>query len=58
LAVATIASSVITGWASASQRQRVRTTTMNPTATTTDQPKWSDGIAANWLATDWVWSAG
>ncbi len=48
--MATIASSVTVGWASASQRHRLPTITMTAAATITDQPKCSDGIAANWLA--------
>jgi hypothetical protein len=52
LAVATIASSVIAGWARAIQLQRVRLMRMNIKATSNAQPKWREGIAANWLATE------
>ena len=52
MAVATIASNVIVGWASASQLQRVPLMRMNIIAISNAQPKCSDGIAANWLATD------
>jgi hypothetical protein len=58
LAVATIASNVSVGCAIASQLRRVRRMAMKAPATITDQPKCSDGIAAYWLATDWVVSAG
>ena len=40
------------GWASASQLQRVRLMRMNISAISKAQPKCSDGIAANWLATE------
>ena len=56
--MATIASNVNAGWASTRRRQRERTTAITPAATSTDQPKCSDGIAANWLATDCVVSVG
>jgi hypothetical protein len=52
LAVATIANSVIAGWASATQLQRVRLMRMNINAINSAQPKCNDGIAANWLATE------
>jgi len=54
LAVATIASSVIAGWASANHAERVRLMRMNISAISSAHPKCSDGIAANWLATDWL----
>jgi hypothetical protein len=47
LAVATIAKSVIAGWASATQLQRVRLMRMNIKAISSAQPKCNDGIAAN-----------
>ena len=50
--MATIAKSVIAGWASATQLQRVRLMRMNINAISSAQPKWREGIAANWLATD------
>ena len=50
--MATIASNVIAGWASASQLQRVPLMRMNIIAISNAQPKCSDGIAANWLATE------
>ena len=50
--MATIASNVIVGWASATQLQRVPLMRMNISAISSAQPKWSEGIAANWLATD------
>ena len=52
MAVATIASNVIVGWAKATQLQRVPLMRMNISAISSAQPKWSEGIAANWLATD------
>jgi hypothetical protein len=52
LAVATIAKSVIAGWASATQLHRVRLMRMNINAINSAQPKCNDGIAANWLATE------
>jgi len=52
LAVATIASNVIAGWANASQLQRVRLMRMNINAISSAQPKCSEGIAANWFATE------
>ena len=50
--MATIARSVIAGWAKASQLQRVRLIRMNINAISSAQPKCNDGIAANWLATE------
>ena len=50
--MATIARSVIAGWANASQLQRVRLMRMNINAISSAQPKCNDGIAANWLATE------
>jgi hypothetical protein len=47
---------VIAGWASASRLQRLRLIAMKPSATSAAHPKCSDGIAANWLATDSVTS--
>ena len=58
MAVATIASNVIVGWASATQLQRVPLMRMNISAISSAQPKWREGIAANWLATDWSVSLG
>jgi hypothetical protein len=52
LAVATIASSVIAGWASANQLERVPLMRTNIMAISNAQPKCSEGIAANWLATE------
>jgi hypothetical protein len=52
LAVATIASSVIAGCASASQLQRVPLMRTNIKAMSNAQPKCNEGIAANWLATE------
>jgi len=45
------------GWPIHSHRQGVRATRMMPTATSTAQPKCSDGMAANWLATESCWGA-
>ena len=50
--MATIASNVIAGCASATQLQRVPLMRMNVSAISSAQPKWREGIAANWLATD------
>ena len=50
--MATIASNVIAGWASATQLQRVPLMRMNIRAISSAQPKCKDGIAANWLATE------
>jgi hypothetical protein len=47
LAVATIASSVIAGWASATHVQRLPLIRMNISAISSAQPKCRDGIAAN-----------
>ena len=48
----TIDRSVITGWMIDSMLRRLRLMTMHPIATITDHPKCSDGMAANWLASD------
>ena len=55
--MATIASNVIAGCASAIQLQRVRLTRTNMSAISSAQPKCREGIAANWLATDAVVSS-
>ena len=50
LAVPTTTRMVMIGCATNSQRQRLRSATMRPNATSTAQPMCNEGIAANWLA--------
>jgi hypothetical protein len=57
LPVATIASSVTIGCSIHTSRRRWVSSAM-PTATISAQPKCSDGIAANWFATEPLVSFG
>lgn len=50
LAVTTTAQQVRTGWATTSQRHRLRPATIAANATSTAQPTCSEGMADIWLA--------